>query len=296
MPQTKKQRITRSITAARQGGVKKRGVYASTQRPKNTKKPGRKPTSSVFETVRVSPDLDRDLDKFMTRVNNQPFKRARLDHAGPANSSSGHASRVTRVGGGALRNTSNRSISRVSNGQRTTSSTSTRNVNVRDTNLYKRPNTFYPHQKDALKIAVKSVRSMNLVLLKEKHPNGALVFRGGLIAHSTGSGKTVVSLGIVMEYLKLHESLRTKQIEGPYICIVTLKSNKDQNGLERYLKNLQTHYPKFVESMLPGLQQYEETARMKQLRKEFESRVQYFSFIEFASCPVSYTHLRAHET
>jgi len=125
---------------------------------------------------------------------------------------------------------------------------------------------------------------MNLWLRGEQHPPGAPIFRGGLIVHSTGSGKTVVGLGIVMEYLKLHQSLQIDRLNGPYICIVTLKSNKDQNGLERYLKNLQKHYPRFVESMIPGLQSQEETARMIKLRKEFESRIRYFSFIEFASC------------
>ena len=158
------------------------------------------------------------------------------------------------------------------------------------------PKGLYPHQLEAIEIARRSISSMLKELVRTPHTKGAPIFRGGLVNHSTGSGKTVTSLGIVMEYLKMREMLqrlhspnhapgKQVRVQGPYICIVTLKSNVDQNGLQKYLKNLRTHYPEYARSLLPAhVYEQEASVQEKHLTSAFQQRVKYFSFIQFASC------------
>jgi hypothetical protein len=170
--------------------------------------------------------------------------------------------------------------------------------NANSANTLRVPSTFYNHQKDAMKIAKRSSKSMYRQLIGENHPPNTPIYRGGLIYHGTGTGKTVTGLGLVMEYLHLQNRLATyaaergavqsnqipANLKGPYICIVTLKSNKDQNGLEKYLKNLMLHYPQYARGLIQGLMNQETGAQIESLKKAFSARVKYFSFIEFASC------------
>lgn len=169
------------------------------------------------------------------------------------------------------------------------------------------PRGLYPHQLDAIKIAKQSTDSMLKELVRVPHTKGAPIYRGGLVAHSTGSGKTVTGLGIVMEYLKLRKKLSglhnhvpggaQSRMKGPYICIVTLKSNADQNGLQKYLSNLVKYYPKYAESLLSNrMHNDESSAREAKIASSFKSRVKYLTFVKFASCLGLYGNGRNIET
>ena len=221
-------------------------------------------------------------------------KRSRNTGPSPHNVLAGRASSGTSSGGaqqkrprtnaGPVSSTPTRSVSgrisaRTVSGSRSTMRILGNNANVANTGTSANAETsLYPHQKEGIKIARRSVVSMEKVLGHRPFAPKEPIFRGGLISHSTGSGKTVTALGIVLQYL---ERMRTP----PYIFIVTTVSNKEQNGLDKYLGNLRTHFPGFVNRFVhPGVGNQEVYVKDAVLKDAFTARVHYFTFVEFASC------------
>lgn len=196
----------------------------------------------------------------------------------PTNVSNGSNGSPGQVAGNAYRSVSS-AISRrtVSTGRSTMSRGNIAN-NTNLQNTATSATTLYPHQQEAIMIARRSASSMDKVTHRKKHEKGAPIYRGGLVAHSTGSGKTVTALGIILEYVK-------RQDMNPYIFIVTTKSNKEQNGLEKYLKNIQTRFPDYAASLVrEEVTGQEASAREAALARGFSKHVHYQTFIEFASC------------
>lgn len=246
-------------------------------------------------------DLTRALHSTLTlRRNEQERKRARVNSPNtPAgvkrtrsvNASSSNnniAAKRSRPGnastssGGNAHSLANSAISRrtVSTGWSTMSRGNIVNTGNLE-NTATSVTTLFSHQREAITIAKRSAASLAKVLRREKHAKGAPIYRGGLVAHSTGSGKTVTALGIILEYVK-RQGMNEM---NPYIFIVTTKSNKEQNGLEKYLKNIQTHFPDYAASLVPNMITGQEaSAREAALAKGFSKHVKYQTFIEFASC------------
>ena len=113
-------------------------------------------------------------------------------------------------------------------------------------------------------------------------------YRGGLVWHGTGSGKTITGLGIIMRYLKLCDLLEKKNILVPYICVVTTQSNSRQNGMDKYLQNLMTYYPEFAHELarekIPTIEAGETVRIFETLKEVFTKRVRFFNYVTFASC------------
>ena len=88
------------------------------------------------------------------------------------------------------------------------------------------PNKLFPHQRHVQGM----VRD---VIEGTKTP----ILRGGLVWHGTGTGKTVSSLSILVEYI------RRGMTDRPYIVVVSHRSNIKENGREKYQRNLREHFP-----------------------------------------------------
>ena len=71
--------------------------------------------------------------------------------------------------------------------------------------------------------------------------------RGGIVYHNTGSGKSMVSLGIMIEYLDA--GLRDPSLERDIILTTTVNNLKD-NSLKRYARNAIVFFPSRVPMIL----------------------------------------------
>ena len=71
--------------------------------------------------------------------------------------------------------------------------------------------------------------------------------RGGLVWHGTGTGKTVSSLSILIEYLR-HQYARR-----PYLVVVSHRSNIKENGYGTYARNIRKHFPSVNPSVLDSV-------------------------------------------
>ena len=123
---------------------------------------------------------------------------------------------------------------------------------------------------------------------KQKSGHATPLYRGGLVWHGTGSGKTITGLGIIMRYLKLCDMLEKRNLPAPFICVVTTQSNSRQNGMDKYLQNLMTYYPEYAHELAreeyPTIGAGETVRIFEALKNVFTKRVRFFNYVTFASC------------
>ena len=136
--------------------------------------------------------------------------------------------------------------------------------------------------------SAKSYYELKINKLKTSAKQSGPHYRGGLVWHGTGSGKTITGLGIIMRYLKLCDMLEKSNLPVPYICVVTTQSNSRQNGMDKYLQNLMTYYPEFAHELAreihPEIGSGETVRIFEALKDVFTKRVRFFTYITFASC------------
>lgn len=151
---------------------------------------------------------------------------------------------------------------------------------------YNIPSAFFTHQRAAVQMAYRSAKSY--YQLKTSAKQSGPHYRGGLVWHGTGSGKTITGLGIIMRYLKLCDMLEKRNIPVPYICVVTTQSNSRQNGMDKYLQNLMTYYPEFAHELArkeyPTIGAGETVRIFEALKNVFTKRVRFFNYVTFTSC------------
>ena len=94
-----------------------------------------------------------------------------------------------------------------------------------------------PHQKTLLK----HIRTIVMQSINGKK-NHEYDLRGMVVNHTTGSGKTAMILGGILEYLKT----------GRRIFVVTTVSNKKSNSAQVYAENLIKFFPRAIPSLLGG--------------------------------------------
>lgn len=99
------------------------------------------------------------------------------------------------------------------------------------------PNKLFPHQQHVQSMVRRVLDGTSVPTL-----------RGGLVWHGTGTGKTVSSLSILVEYIR-HKS----QGKNPYLVVVSHRSNIKENGPEKYRRNLRQHFPSVDASALDGV-------------------------------------------
>ncbi len=153
------------------------------------------------------------------------------------------------------------------------------------------PSSFFRHQKEAAQMAVRSSKVYHDLKLGKTVAGD--MYRGGLVWHGTGSGKTVSGLGIIMQYLKMSDLLEKRGIPRPYICVVTTTSNERQNGMDKYLQNLMEYYPHYALELARAqnatITRFEKIRIFDALKKTFVKRVRFFNYVKFASCAGLYT-------
>lgn len=153
---------------------------------------------------------------------------------------------------------------------------------------YTIPKSYFNHQEQAVEQLAKRSSKAFYDLKKGRMANGAVQYRGGLVWHGTGSGKTVTGLGILLQYLKISEELERKGIPAPYLCVVTTIANERQNGMNTYLRNLMRHHPEYALEL--AREQHHMIASnqtikiFRALKKVFTKRVKFFTYQKFASC------------
>ena len=94
-------------------------------------------------------------------------------------------------------------------------------------------NNIFPHQRHVQTMVRRVIQTPQL--------------RGGLVWHGTGTGKTVSSLAILIEYLR-HQYERR-----PYLVVVSHRSNIKENGYGTYVRNIRKHFPSVNPSVLDSV-------------------------------------------
>src|SRR5210317_319190 len=147
---------------------------------------------------------------------------------------------------------------------------------------------YFPHQQRAIQIAQRSAKSYTDLKKMQKQRNVArpkYAFRGGMIWHGTGSGKTSTILGTITKYLEAAKKTNTKP---PYLCIVTTIANERQNNLDKYIENFtKLNYDLAVQMVKNKDQEVNhcETIRVAEhLKKHISSHIKFFTYEKFASC------------
>ena len=175
--------------------------------------------------------------------------------------------------------------------------TNNRTVNCPRTNSTPPPDPYhlkwyFPHQQRAIQIAQRSAKSYTDLKQLQKHHNARSLrthakhaFRGGMIWHGTGSGKTSTILGIITKYM---EAAEKQEMVPPYLCIVTTHANERQNDLDKYIENFtKLNYDLAVKmAQNKGMVvSHCETIRVAEtLKKHISSYIKFFSYERFASC------------
>ena len=147
---------------------------------------------------------------------------------------------------------------------------------------------YFPHQQRAIQIAQRSAKSYTDLKRSQGHrnvPRPKYAFRGGMIWHGTGSGKTSTILGTITKYMEAAKKTNTKP---PYLCIVTTIANERQNNLDKYIENfLKLNYDlavQMVKNKDPEVN-HRETIRVAENLKKYISRhIKFFTYEKFASC------------
>ena len=146
---------------------------------------------------------------------------------------------------------------------------------------------YFPHQQRAIQIAQRSAKSYTDLKRSQGQRNVApkYAFRGGMIWHGTGSGKTSTILGTITKYMEAAKKTNTKP---PYLCIVTTIANERQNNLDKYIENfLKLNYDLAVQMVKNKDQEVHhcETIRVAEhLKKHISSHIKFFTYEKFASC------------
>jgi hypothetical protein len=151
--------------------------------------------------------------------------------------------------------------------------------------MYMVPTTYFKHQKDAVQIAKASAKSFLDLRAGRPVP---IKYRGGVVWHGTGSGKTVSGLGILMQYIKISDKLRRAGRNPPYLVVVTTIANERQNGMDTYLRNLMKYHPDYAiaiaKEVAPTIGENREIDIFEALKKSFTKRVKFLSYQKFANC------------
>ena len=207
----------------------------------------------------------------------------------PQNISTGQAvpKRTRRANSGAIPTTSIQTVNTMTRSNHT--GTANHVVNRPRANATPRPDpyhlkAYFPHQKRAIQIAQRSAKSYTS-LKRHNAARPQYAFRGGLIWHGTGSGKTSTILGTITKYLEAAEKTKTTP---PYLCIVTTIANERQNDLEKYIENFtKLSYDLAVEMVKKKdreIHRYETIRVAENLKKYISSYIKFFTYEKFASC------------
>lgn len=147
---------------------------------------------------------------------------------------------------------------------------------------------YFPHQQRAIQIAERSAKSYSELKKMQKQNKQASVqyaFRGGMIWHGTGSGKTSTILGTFTKYMAAAEK---QKIKPPYLCIVTTIANERQNNLEKYIENFTKLSYDLAVKMAQNTDRtvdYCETIRVADnLKTHISKYIKFFTYEKFASC------------